>query len=453
MRPKLTNSAVEKFQCRDGREQDTLWCGETRGFGVRVSSDGQTRTYFLQFRVKGTRTKRYITIGRHNDPWRVDDARAKAVGLKAQMLNGIDPVVEDERKQEEARSKAALNEATRASLREVMQHYLIHKRTKHGPLRPATQEDIRRHVETNLSAWADKPIAKITRDMCLVRFTELSARAPTQANQCMVYLRALLNHARELFATEDGEYPVLAVNPVTRMFKISSPNPSLPKTTRIPLNRVGAVWIMLQKRRADARTFTERTSADWVCFILLTGARRKESGSIIWCNVDLDERVFSLDRHVVKNHNGITLPMSTVLHEILKARKDIPEVPEKVARRRRRPSLINSEYVFPSSGKRGYIDAAHATMKAVSEVAGTHISFHAFRRTIEDVAKACKVDPDERRQLLNHVADDVHGTHYSNNPDPKVLAPAVEAIANWIVAQGRIAEAQATGANVIPLRA
>ena len=106
---KLTNSAVEKFKCRDGRDQDILWCGETRGLGVRVSSDGQTRTYFLQFRVKGARTKRYITIGRHNDPWRVDDARTKALALKAQMLAGVDPVAEEERKQEEAQGKAALD--------------------------------------------------------------------------------------------------------------------------------------------------------------------------------------------------------------------------------------------------------------------------------------------------------------------------------------------------------
>jgi hypothetical protein len=43
----------------------------------------------------------------------------------------------------------------------------------------------------------------------------------------------------------------------------------------------------------------------------------------------------------------------------------------------------------------------------------------------------------------------VHGTHYSNNPDPKVLAPAVEAMAKWVLEQAAIA----VGANVIPLPA
>lgn len=59
-----------------------------RGLCLRVSADGKTRTYFLQFRVKGTGQQRLIKIGRHNDPWRVDDARKKALALKAQMEDG-----------------------------------------------------------------------------------------------------------------------------------------------------------------------------------------------------------------------------------------------------------------------------------------------------------------------------------------------------------------------------
>lgn len=436
MAAKLTNTAVERFRCPEGKRQAIKWDGETRGFGVRVSADGTTRTYLLQFRVRGTKQERQITIGRHNDPWRVDDARARALELKTDMLAGIDPVIRSQEQTLERERQAVRNEAQSVTLREVMEHYLAHRRTRHGPLRPASKADIRRHVESNLADWADEPVASITRETCLARFEKISERAPAQANQCFVNLRALLNHAREMFATEDGDYPLLPINPVQRMFKLRKPNAETPKDGRIPHDHIGQVWSVLQERRRQARTADDRTAADWVCFMLLTGCRRTESGSLCWSNVNLEERWFELSPDVVKNHNGIRLPMSTALHEMLEARKALPPVSEKVSRRRRteRPNREQSDFVFPSWGKTGYITNAQATMQAVSDAAGCPVTIHDLRRTFDDVAMECKVDSDQRRQLLNHLAADVHARHYANNRNS--LASAVEAIGHWITAQG-----------------
>jgi hypothetical protein len=74
-------------------------------------------------------------------------------------------------------------------------------------------------------------------------------------------------------------------------------------------------------------------------------------------------------------------------------------------------------------------------LERVSEAAGVHLHPHALRRTFEDIASFCGVDGDQRRQLLNHLASDVHGQSYANNPDPLHLLPAVTAVANWITAQ------------------
>lgn len=452
IKKKLTNTVVEGFKCREGKAQDAMWDTEIRGLCLRVSDDGKTRTYFLQSRVKGTGQQRLIKIGRHNDPWRIDDVRKKALALKAQMEDGIDPVAKAKQEQEERSRQKEENKAQTITLRAVMEHYLDNKRTKHGALRPASKLDIQRHVTVNLADWADKPIAKITREACLTRFSELTERAPGQANQCMVNLRALINHAREMFATDDGDYPLFPVNPVTRMFKLRKPNVEKPKDGRIALDRIGSVWAMLQKRRAEARTVDDRTAADWVCCILLTGTRRTESGSLKWENVNLKESIFDLPGDVVKNHHGITLPMSTTLRELLTERKALPPVTEKVARRRsaERPARESSDYVFPSWGKAGYITDARAVMEAVSKVAGMTITIHDLRRTYDDVAMECRIDSDQRRQLLNHLAADVHARHYSNNP--KSLAPAVEAVAGWITGQGAIAEAMLSGSNVLPFK-
>jgi hypothetical protein len=69
MRAKLTNGSVERFTCRPGRRWDVLWDTEVKGFGLRVSEKTSTRTYFFQFRVKGSGKERNVTIGRHSDPY------------------------------------------------------------------------------------------------------------------------------------------------------------------------------------------------------------------------------------------------------------------------------------------------------------------------------------------------------------------------------------------------
>jgi integrase len=249
-----------------------------------------------------------------------------------------------------------------------------------------------------------------------------------------------------MHATDDGDYPILAVNPVSRLYKLRRKNPEKARESRIPLDKVGAVWLELQRRRAEARTIDNRTAVDWACFILLTGTRLTESASLRWSSVDIEAKTFTLRGDVVKNHNGITLPMSTVLHEILSARKSPLPTDEKVLRRRRVQRA--NEYVFASYGeKTPHITSAPATFKAISKIAGLPISRHDLRRTFEDIATECKIDSDQRRLLINHITGDVHAVHYANNR--RALAGAVEVIATWVLTQAKIADS----ANVVPLPA
>lgn len=369
------------------------------------------------------------------------------------MLGGVDPVAEAERKEAERKGRERLTAAHSTTLRQVLEHFLEHRRTRHGPLRPATKKSYREMIEGNLSDWLDKPVATtITRDACLAKFTELSANAPSASNLTMVYLRALSNHAREMHATDDGDYPVMAHNPVTKMLRLRKLNPEKPRTGRVPLDRVGHVWLALQRRRVNARDVDDRTAADLVCLRMLLGLRATESGSLRWSQIDWTAKTIRLLGDVSKNHNEMLIPMSTVLHDLLLERKRAPEADPKVARRRR--NVRAKEFVFASCGKKTpWMTDARATMEAVSKAAGCHVSPHDFRRTLEDIAKAVRVDPDERRQILNHLADGVHQASYANNPDPEVLRPAVEAIAKYIVDAATVAEAMERADNVVPFPA
>lgn len=159
---KLTKSKVEGFQLPT-KGETFHWDEETRGFGVRVSANGK-RSYIAQGRVHGK--SRRLTLGPHG-LLTCDEARQRAKIALLEMYDGVDP-------QEEKRRLVALN----ITLREVMADYVKNKKTKHGPLKASSKADIERHVTKNFEAWADKPVALITRDACVRRFRELSARAP-----------------------------------------------------------------------------------------------------------------------------------------------------------------------------------------------------------------------------------------------------------------------------------
>ena len=167
MRKRLTNVMVEKFTCGvftsgkfkgQPKPQDTIWDSEVKGFGCRLSAKMGTRTYVLVHRVKDTGKEVYITIGRHDDGWRLGsgdpqfDPRAKAQELKLKMRAGINPVEQAAQELAEKRARETRDTALATTLAQVTEHYLEHKRTKHGPLRLATKIDVRRHVEKNMGS-------------------------------------------------------------------------------------------------------------------------------------------------------------------------------------------------------------------------------------------------------------------------------------------------------------
>jgi integrase len=218
-------------------------------------------------------------------------------------------------------------------------------------------------------------------------------------------------------------------------------NPEKARDTRIPKDKIGAVWLCLEQHADPERNITTTcTSADLIAFMLLTGTRVSEACQLTWDRVKLEGDMPTYHLAVTKNHNPVTFPISKALHTLLT--------------RRLAARLKGNDYVFPAlRGKKGYLSDPRAMFERVTEAAGTHLHPHAMRRTFEDVAQLVGVDSDKRRQLLNHLASDVHGTAYANNPDPAALMPAMEAISAWITRQGGIAKAAAEGQNVVALRA
>lgn len=408
--PKLSKSAVDALPI-PAKGQKLHWCSSLSGFGVRVTATG-AKSYVVQGRIKGTGKERRYTIG----PCHLLDyaeARKRALDRLSEMHDGKDPQAEKRKRQ-----------AQTLTLRDVMEDYIENKRTKHGPLRPSSKDDIEKCVTKSLADWADKPVVNITRDACTKRFRELSETAPAQANQVFRNLRALLNWARETNMAPDGSYPILPINPVVQTFNSVKWNAEEAREEIIPLHKMGEVWQLLTTR-TDTERFhpADACAAHLVMFLILTGARIGEGSKLRWEHVNLDDEVPSFTFAETKNHNVVTVPMSRQLHALLSARY--------AARRG------NQEYVFPSraGAKVGHMQDARGTMRMVSEVAGLHLHNHDLRRTFIAIAVECKVELWKAELLTNHVPQSITLKHYTQKKDLRYLLPEVQAIADWIDAQ------------------
>jgi integrase len=413
---KLTKSRVESLPI-PATGQSFLWDGELRGFGVRITPSG-ARSYIVQGRIAGK--SRRVTLGAHG---RItcDEARKKAKAALVALDEGIDPQIDKKR-----------TEALAVTLREVAKVYCLERRTsKGGELTARTKADSEKHINKAFADWANSPVASITRDMCSNRFSELSAKGPTQANQAFRILRALLNFAREAY--RPGGVPILLENPVSVISGKKMWNPNKTKNGRIPLEKVGAVWNLLQERRISPAVLPSgQTGADIVLFLLLTGCRWSEAAQLTWNHVNLDAGTWHIPDP--KNHNQVTLPLSSPLRKMLESR----------------PHIKGSPYVFPSRLKKenGYLDNAHPTMQQVSTVAGLHLTPHDLRRTFIAIGIKNNLEMWKLKLLTNHVIqDDVTITNYTETNDLRYLSGEAEQIAAWVVNQSAIAAA----GNVVQL--
>ena len=404
---KLTKQEIDKSAKPDTSEKpkDVLyWDTKDQGFGLRVTPTGKM-TYVVQGRIPGHANSVRLTIGPHGR-WTPDTARDEAKKLLRMMDTGIDP-----------RAVAKKEAAQRVTLRDVADAY---KRDR--PLKDSSKAEIERHVTTTFEAWLKKPLKDITREMVTKRFNEVKTKgtrgdgpAPAQANQSMAVLRALFNYAIREYREPDGA-PVLTDNPVDVLYKKWVP--LKPRTSRVPDNKVGAVWSFLTKAREQAYNRDTLASLDLVMLLLLTGLRIGECSELTWDRVNLEEGWIHIPDP--KNSNPVWLPLSTQAVQLLTTRQRVK----------------GSPFVFSSWGKCGHIRDPRDTMTKVSEAAGTKITPHDLRRTFTTIGIAnCGIDLHKVELLTNHVPKGVTARHYLETSHLQYLKPETQRISDWIEQQ------------------
>lgn len=411
---RLTKAMIDKVAL-PAKGYDIHWDKVVKGYGLRVSREGK-KTFVAMGRVRGKLVQ--FTIGAFG-VFTEDQARTKAQKVLQDMREGMDP-----------RDGKKADQAAAVTLRQVVDAYV----GRVGKLKDSSADVIERHATTTFEAWLSKPIACITEDGVRTRYRQMltgglhgKAGAPGQANQSMAVLKALLNFASRRYKRADGS-PLIASNPVLALkddwVQLK------PRTGRIPDTKVGAVWVALQNWRSETHNPQTLASIDLTMLLILTGCRLKETSSLKWDQVNLDEGWFHLSD--TKNRNPVWLPLSSLAIALLRSR----------------PRIEGNPHVFASWSKAGHIKDPRDIRRKVSEVAGTKVTNHDNRRTFITIGVAhCGVDITKIELLTNHIPAGVTAKHYLETSRLQYLQPETQRIADWIEMEA----AKASGANVVVL--
>ncbi len=397
--PKLTNAFIKKIETPE-KGQKLLWDTGTKGFGVRATPGG--KVFVVQGRVNGR--DRRVKIA-SCDIFSADEAKKRAKTLLQDMANGIDPNAEKKKKDTQA-----------IKLKTVVQAYITDRTLKDSSIR-----DINKHLNGVFKAWKDEPITIITRDMVLSLFRQRSEESPAQANQAFRVLRALVNYAMETY--RPGNESILSENPVNVISGAKIWNVIKPKNRKIPLNKVGRAWVMLKDLQADpAQTMAGRSMTDAVVFCLLTGARWGEVQTLVWDNVDIKARAWSIIDP--KNKIPVTLPLNTQAYLLLE----------------NRPRMEGNSFVFCSNkSATGYIGPGRFITDQIAKALKVELSPHDLRRTFRSIAAELNIELWRTKLLMNHkMGNDITIQAYTEKEDLEYLRPSIQAIGDWVERQGKL---------------
>lgn len=233
----------------------TIWDGEIKGFGLRATTNG-TRSYVLKYR-RGS-VQRWISIGRHGDPWTPETARCEALKLKTLIAQGHDPSADKAR------------ERNAETLEEFAAKYL----EKHASRRKSYKE-LKRKLDRDILPVIGKLRVKDVTSSDIERVLDRMSKRPYSANRILSLLSHMFSKAEHWRDRERNTNPCVGFekHPETARERFLSPR---------ELQRLGRVLRVVD--RAGKSIY----EAAAVRLLLFTGARLSEVLTLKWEYVDFD---------------------------------------------------------------------------------------------------------------------------------------------------------------------
>jgi len=402
---RITRTSVDKLEAIPGK-QIAYFDTRITGFGVKVNQN--SRTYFVQCRVKdrrdakGNRLEIYESLGR-TDVLDFEKALTKAKAILEDAANGVTPDDRREEKEKLAADKIATAEQeTRKdiTLQQALEGYT---RTK-KKLKTSSVDTYQRDIDRYIPDWKDKPLRSIDGNMIVAKHTEIGKRSKSRADGVMRILRAVFNHVMHMY--ED----VIIKNPVAKLSAVNG-------WYNVPRRETYIKPADLPKWLPAVLNLNFDTSQDFILLMLFQGSRCTETATLKWKEVNLTAgtAVFR------ETKTGVVLevPLSRFIIDRLKARmKYYYDGPD--------------SYVFPSYGKTGHITEARTALKKVRETSGVKASHHDLRRSFISYCEEMEITLFSRKRLANHAIPlDITEGYTQFNMDR--LREVVEKIAAFIL--------------------
>lgn len=355
---RITKIVVDKVEPPQDKDQAFYRDDQLKGFALRITSSG-AKSFVVEKLISGK--VRRITLGRYGE-LTVEQARKEAQKLLGKIATGIDPIAE---------KKATKVRAI--TLKEAFQDYLSIRKT----LKSKTCYDYQGVMENAFADWQSKPLLSITKDKIAQRHSLLGEqRGCAYANFAMRLLRAIFNFSASQYEDTQGR-SLITENPVKRLSQTRAWYKVERRQTFIKTHELAA-WYQ------GILNLENELFRDYLLLILFTGLRRNEAAKLKWEDIDLKDKTLIIRE--TKNDIAHTLPLSTFLHDLFTRRKQNSD----------------SEFVFPGSGKHGYIIEPRKQMTKVIEASNIQFTVHDLRRTFITIAESLDMSAYALKRLLNH---------------------------------------------------
>jgi integrase len=304
-------------------------------------------------------------------------AREKAAAARALVARGFDPIVE------ELRAAEAGQKAAEAAARSSETAAMTFGRYADEIFLPAVLPSFANaaHIQqwratfaSHCAALRDRPLHSITRDDVLAVLRPIWTAKSVTASRSRERIERLFAHA-----IQNGRFH--HDNPASwRQFNATLPPPR--KLTRghhaaIPHESIAAFVAAVRAKQADSMA---AVMLEW---ITLAACRTGEARFAVWCEIDLDRRLWTIPAARMKMRRDHVVPITARMAELLA-----------LAKSRRVVSPGPDDVVFP--GTRGGPLSEMATLMLMRRLEGyQRFTAHGLRATFKGWAATCTDFPRE----------------------------------------------------------
>ncbi|MEC4726788.1 site-specific integrase [Shewanella sp. D64] len=360
------------------------------GLYIRVQTEG-VAYWEVRYSINGKRRSMMLEGGLY-PAMPLVEAKAEVAKIKLLAKQGIDPLAERERQQEE----------TIITVNDLFDDWYlcIASRLKHPeiPLRMYTK-DIKPTIGqlrvTDVNA----------RDIRAIIHKVATSNRPTVANKTLLCCKQLFNHACKL--------DLIAGNPATAFKPIDAGGVEKSRERALKASELISLFKVL---RDNNQIFT-RDNYLAVALLLSLGVRKGELIAAKWNEFDFDNLLWHMPKERSKTGVAITVPLPTSTMDWFQ---------ELHAR------AGSSEFIFPSrraSKRRGYISSDtlnHALAKLFGKKVDSHklpydnllgqagiehFTIHDLRRTCRSLLAELKILPHIAERCLNHKLKGIEGVY------------------------------------------